>query len=43
MPKKLDNDIEYIQRNIFATDLVLLLKCLWNVAHEPLHKMIARK
>jgi lipopolysaccharide/colanic/teichoic acid biosynthesis glycosyltransferase len=43
MPKKLANDIEYIQRRTFATDLVLLLKCIWNVAYEPLQKMIARE
>jgi len=43
MPKKLANDIEYIQRITFASDLMLLLKCVWNVVFEPLNKMIARK
>jgi lipopolysaccharide/colanic/teichoic acid biosynthesis glycosyltransferase len=43
MPRKLANDIEYLQRNTFATDLALLIKCVWNAAYEPLHKMIARK
>jgi len=43
MPRKLANDIEYLQRSTFATDLALLIKCVWNAAYEPLHKMIARK
>ena len=43
MPRKLANDIEYIQRATFATDLALLLKCVWNVAYEPLQKAIGRK
>jgi lipopolysaccharide/colanic/teichoic acid biosynthesis glycosyltransferase len=43
MPKKLANDIEYIQRTSFVTDLVLLLRCVWNVVYEPLSKTIARK
>jgi lipopolysaccharide/colanic/teichoic acid biosynthesis glycosyltransferase len=43
MPKKLANDIDYIQRSTFATDLVLLIRCVWNVVYEPLHKMIARE
>ena len=43
MPQKLANDIEYIQRASFVTDLVLLLKCAWSVVYEPLSKKIARK
>jgi lipopolysaccharide/colanic/teichoic acid biosynthesis glycosyltransferase len=43
MPKKLANDIDYIQQSTFATDLALLIKCVWNVVYEPLRKMIARK
>jgi len=41
MPRKLANDIEYLERNTFVTDLVLLIRCVWNVAYEPLHEMIA--
>lgn len=43
MPKKLANDIEYIRRSSFVTDLALILRCVWSVVHEPLSKMVARK
>jgi lipopolysaccharide/colanic/teichoic acid biosynthesis glycosyltransferase len=43
MPKKLQNDIDYIQRATFATDLLLVLRCVWNVVYGPLHKKIAGK
>jgi lipopolysaccharide/colanic/teichoic acid biosynthesis glycosyltransferase len=43
MPKKLVNDIEYIERASFVTDLVLLVRCIWNVVYEPLSKAVRSK
>jgi lipopolysaccharide/colanic/teichoic acid biosynthesis glycosyltransferase len=43
MPKKLENDIEYIQRATFTTDLALLLRCGWTLVYELLYKKFARK
>jgi lipopolysaccharide/colanic/teichoic acid biosynthesis glycosyltransferase len=43
MPKKLANDIEYIQRATFTTDLALLLRCVCTVVYEPLYKKITGK
>jgi lipopolysaccharide/colanic/teichoic acid biosynthesis glycosyltransferase len=42
MPRKLENDIEYLQRATFTTDLVLLLRCGWTLVSEPLYKKFTR-
>jgi lipopolysaccharide/colanic/teichoic acid biosynthesis glycosyltransferase len=41
MPRKLANDIDYIQRANVLTDLGVLFRCVWHVVEEPIRKRFA--
>ncbi len=43
LPKKIKNDIEYIQNADFFSDVAILVNCIWKVIREPIFAKLNKK